>query len=697
MSLNKILLRASLLGENTAENDQAKLSENFIETPEYRSVLESKDSTVVVGRRGTGKSAMFLRLQSHWGALKTSNVIQISPDDYQIISFRGLFKKFEGNYTHARAAAKLFWKFGLLMEMLSHLSKNYKTKHLFSSQSPTNSLVKHWNVETTDFFSKIRHRVNEIIKSNESPSDILGDIHSKLQISILEREFEEINKVAQISFFILLDRLDEGHENDAIGVGIVSGAISTISDINKKFQYVRPILFLRDNINRAIAKYDPDYSRNIEGELLRIHWDTHQLLNLVGKRLNAAFNLKLEQSQRIWDRCTANELKSLDGFRLCLQFTLYRPRDLLSLLNQAFFNAARESRDTIILSDIDQTAKIISVTRLEDLIKEYKEIFPLIEISTHVFANKNPELSHSEAADILAETIMHPSIKNNIEAMRDWEILKADGVIRALYSVGFLGIHDVASNTFMFCHDGRNPDKEFETTDRVLIHPCYWIGLNLTRSALSLDEAEAINDEYEIKVTSVTPEIRASKIGTIMAEINSIPEGIEGASAYESWCLTALQTIFAGHLSNLECKPNGSAVQRRDIVGTNLSKTPAWMRIFEDYKARQVVFEVKNFAQIGRDEYRQMSTYLVTNYGNLGFIITRNEDEAIKTNELDWVKEIYTTSNKLIIRISHKFLIRMLSKLRSPEKHDAVDKGLNGILDTYERRYLSIQSTRKTK
>src|SRR5450830_2157600 len=107
MILKKIQLRSSLLGEHTAENDSAKLAENFIETPEYRSVLESKDSTVVVGRRGTGKSAMFLRLQEHWGTQKSANIIQIAPDDYQIISFRGLFKKFEGNYTHARAAAKL--------------------------------------------------------------------------------------------------------------------------------------------------------------------------------------------------------------------------------------------------------------------------------------------------------------------------------------------------------------------------------------------------------------------------------------------------------------------------------------------------------------------------------------------------------------------------------------------------------------
>ena len=49
-------IRATLLGEQTAENDIKLLLPNFIETPEYRSIIETKDSTVVVGRRGTGRA-----------------------------------------------------------------------------------------------------------------------------------------------------------------------------------------------------------------------------------------------------------------------------------------------------------------------------------------------------------------------------------------------------------------------------------------------------------------------------------------------------------------------------------------------------------------------------------------------------------------------------------------------------------------
>lgn len=212
------------------------------------------------------------------------------------------------------------------------------------------------------------------------------------------------------------------------------------------------------------------------------------------------------------------------------------------------------------------------------------------------------------------------------------------------------------------------------------------------------EESEQINDEYEIKVTSASPQIRAQRIGSLIAQLGSIDEGAAHAEDFEEWCLMAVQTVFAGHLANVARKTNGQAVQRRDIVGTNLASSTVWRRIETDYQVRQVVFDAKNYQGVGRDEYRQMSTYLNGPYGRLGFLITRDEDENLRAGaELDWVREIKTQENKLIIRLSYKFFHRLLGKLRNPEKHDAVDYALGGMLDSYERLYLSQQSTMTPK
>lgn len=695
------MIRASILGEQTAENDSQLLLNNFIETPEYRSVIETKDSTVVVGRRGTGKSAMFAKLANEWGTQKATNIIAIAPEDYQTIGFRGLFKNFEVKYSYVRSIAKMLWKYGLLMEMLTHLSKNFKTKDKIRDYPIAQNHIKKWTVSNKDFFTRLSTATSAYLKGSDDVEIKIGGLHNFLEIDDLEDALDNLLKNSPVRFCILIDRMDEGYENDEGGAAIVSGAISVSSEFNKRYDHIRAVMFQRDNILRSVQKFDPDYTRNIEGEVITIHWDKYQLQNLVTKRLNSAFNLNLENAQKIWDRCTADEgygreLKGLDGFKKCLQFTLFRPRDLLSLLNQAFYNAAREERKTIILTDLEKTAKIISGTRLDDLKKEYSSIIPSLSVAVSLFENGNPELNYNEALEIL-DNMPNALITQNANptAVQDYALLRSDGLIRSLYSVGFAGTHDEHSNTFTFCHDGRQPDREFKTNDRILIHPCYWIALNLSKNALAPDEAQQINDEYEIRVTSVSPQLRAQRIGTLISEVGNIEPGREHSSDFEEWVLTAVKTVFAGHLSNVEKKVNGDAIQRRDIVGTNTGKSDAWARIEKDYRVRQVVFEVKNYASVGRDEYRQMSSYLHNMYGRLGFIVTRDNEEALRAGpELDWVREIYSTDDKLIIRLSYKFFTRLLSKLRNPEKHDAVDNALNTILDMYERSYLSLQTTR---
>ena len=62
----------------------------------------------------------------------------------------------------------------------------------------------------------------------------------------------------------------------------------------------------------------------------------------------------------------------------------------------------------------------------------------------------------------------------------------------------------------------------------------------------------------------------------------------------------------------------------------------------EDYKTRQVIFDVKNFEDLGPSKYRQLQSYLTGPYGKLGFLINREDSELlISGKDLDWTKEIY--------------------------------------------------------
>ena len=684
------------LGDIRAEADHDMLMRAFYETPDYLSLLESDEKVVIVGRRGTGKSALTYRLQKQWTDPKNSALCLISPEEHQTLALSPLIARTGTKFLAIRASARLLWRYGLMLEVTQALISRYKLRDIIGRSAILTSHLTSWGKTEQPFFGKLRALLQRNLLPSLSPEDVIGHLADVLEIAKIEKELKEVLPKAQ-KVYLIIDRLDEGFDPDSANIAFVDGAVTAAIDISTIFKgAIRPILFLRDNIHRAVAHFDQDYTRNIEGQTLRLHWDVGNLFYLVCNRIRAAFDDTTQNNKRLWSRYTAHELQGDEGFKQCLKFTLYRPRDILILLNSAFENASKRDLNaaisTISLLDLEKAAKTISSNRLDDLQKEYRQIFPSIEAAISVFGNRSPEILLSEACELLGGVIQSPP--SSLESHVELAIFnQADDLVRALYGVGFLGVHDASTGSYVFSHDGRRPDTEFQADHRLLIHPCYWIALNLNRNVLSQDEATDINDEYEIKVSSVTPGLRNARLGRLISEYQKIESGVDGAAEFEQWCLEALKICFAGRLDNVVLHPNKDSVNRRDVVGTNLAQTSFWKRIQQDYETRQVVFEVKNYESPTLEDYRQVHAYLSGRYGNLAFIVCRGWNVNIeKDKELSWVKSIYADHRKVIVKITGKFLVDILSKLRNPQKHDSADVALGSLLDIYERMYFGQQA-----
>ena len=683
------MISGNVLGDIRAEHDSKMLEATFWESSDYKSLLESYDRPIIVGRRGTGKSALAHMLSKHWASKSNTTVIKIAPEEEQIIGLRDTFEQFGEKYLHIKAGTKMAWRYAIYMEVITDLANHYKFKNNLDVKAIKEHLIS-WGPKRQSIATKIRKKLKGIYKIDQSPQARIADLSDALELDLIEEVLIEAIEKSKTQYIIFADKLDEGYSPDNLGVAIVDGFVQAVIDIKSRLnENVIAFAFIRDNIYRAIAKLDPDFTRNIEGQTLRLHWDEYNLFNLVCNRMRVAFGTNVENNIRVWNSFTARELKGKEGFRVALKLTLYRPRDILVLLNEAFLHANSQDRKEIILEDIDITAKTISSNRLSDLHKEYEIIFPALEEFTSSFHGLSPEIPVEKALSIVSKTLSNENLSK--EKQQDIFLFEnGTQVLHRLYSVGFIGIYNEKSSSYVFCHDGKDPDRDFKLDTRLLLHPCYWLALGTSQSELKLDEAEDIHDEYDIEVSSVSVEQRNQRIGSLLQELSDIPEGKEGANAFEGWCLKTLKIIFAGTLNNIEMHPNKSGLQQRDIVATNMCESNLWRRIFEDYSSRQIIFEVKNFRELKGAEYRQINSYLCHEYGSLAFIITRDTTNNLrKHRELEWAKELYNGHKKIIIKLSSNFLEKHLSKVRSPKKHDAVEKELNHLLDTYIRNYFN--------
>ena len=679
------------LGNITAETDHDMLDKAFFETPDYKTITESANRSIIVGRRGTGKSALNYRLKNYWKKAEKNYVIQISPDETQVIGLREIINYFGEKFLHIKAGTKLMWRYAIYLEVALWFYKHYK----YSKQLNTEGILDHilyWEKERGSFTAKIRKRLIALIDKNDSPQTIIANLGDKFDLELLEENLKNILEDTGVTFNILVDKVDEGYSPDTQGIALVDGFVQTIIDINNYFpSALNSYIFIRDNIYRAIAKTDPDFTRNIESHILRLHWSEYNLFNLVCNRIRIAFGISTENNRKLWNTFTADELQNSEGFRTCLRLTLYRPRDILVLLNHAFDHAASENRKKLILADINHSSSSVSRNRLNDLHKEYESIFPSIDIFTNKLSGGRATLQFDEIASSVREVLA----KDNYPPWKQQDIALIESctsVVQRLYSVGFLGIKEGGKENFIFCHDGRAPSKEISKEDVFLVHPCYWLALNLSDRTLDLSQAEDIYDEYDIEITSVSEDQRSARIEQLLQAFNQIEPGTKGAHDFEEWCFNAVRVLFAGSLTNIELHPNTNGLQQRDIVATNQSETDIWKRIYSDYKTRQVVFEIKNFDSLEQEHFRQINSYLCKSYGNLGFIICRSMNNNLSKKELGWINELYHNHTKLIIKLSDRFLLKYLRKQRSPQKHNEINREMTKLLDLYLRKYLSLKA-----
>lgn len=684
-------IRPNVLGDLRAEADNEMLSKAFIETADYRTLIETSDRSVIVGRRGTGKSALALKLQQHWSGARDVHVVKITPEEHQTIGIRPLIELFGDSFVRIRAGTRLVWRYVLMMETARCLS----SKREFTKAEGYAFLREHvtaWGQVSRDVVDRYRETLRGAVDRSAKPEDRIGELPIRLDLTKVEEALGKACSECSATVVFLIDRLDEGYEPDDVGIGFIDGLLQAAIDLKTRIPRIKPAIFLRDNIFRAVQKLDPDYSRNIEGHVLRLHWDEESLFNFAAKRLRFAFNVPAEATLKVWNHCTAGDLKGRSGFAKCLHLTLYRPRDLLSLLNEAFYLAGKNGQSEIVMEHVETTGRTISQNRLDDLTKEYKSILPGLADFVAAFHGRNPELNVREV-EALLESVLSNGSEDSVVQQEFFILENVQAVLRGLYSVGFLGIRDNTSGTFVFCHDGRAPDREFHDLDRVLIHPGYWMALNSTRNALDPNEAEEIFDEYDIEVSSETPNIRNSKIRELIAQLDRIEEGAAGSTAFEVWCQKAIRICFAKGLRNVELKANKLAKLRRDVVATNLGEGDAWRRIYDDYGVRQVTFEIKNYRGLEAADYQQVQSYLSGEYGRLAFIVCRDESvDLYSEKDVEWVREMYANHQVIIIKLTAKFLANLLDKLRNPQKHDAVNDAIHRLLDTYTRLYLAGQT-----
>lgn len=694
---NSKIVSGNLLGTPRAESDLKMLATAFVETEDFHALVDTRDFNFVVGRRGTGKSALFLKVSEALNKEKSVYRYSKSSSEYDSLSLLSTVIGVSKDYHAIRSITRVAWRASLLIDLLNDVRSHYKLDRCDNVKNLCDFSERFRHLSNYDCFE----RTTEILKTaHKQCSDVLKipvTIAKLFSVEDLNAAIVEALRTYSKTAVFLFDGLDEGWSPNQTSTAIVGGLAAAASDFADRQSSVQVTLFLRDNIFRSLSFFDRDFSRHIEGNTLRLRWDDSSLLHFVANRLRATFGLNsIESDIKVWNRFAQRGLENREGFSSCLNYTLYRPRDLLVLLNEAFVFAARSGRQQIVKEDIELTSKQISQNRLEDLLKEYDTVFPGLPLFIDVFKGKPSSQTFGIIISLLDEAIKYQNYEE--QGASDFAILgNGKQAFFALYSIGFIGLSNESTQTLQFCHDGSSANIDATNSEqRACIHPCYWKALNIQAERSEGDVLIDVYDDQSFTEKKEIEDFRMKMIGELVSELPVMTEGAEDSEKFEQWVFRTIKILFSGLLSNPELKPNSDAIQRRDIVATNMAKEGFWRRIREDYSARQVVFEIKNYSTLKIEDFRQALSYSTDAYGKFIIIVNRNQNEGASELEKGWIKEIWDQHKVLVFTLPAIFLSRCVRKLRSRARFDYIDKQLGKRLDTFIRSYLSLRHRKKT-
>lgn len=449
--------RELLFGTDSAEGDSDLVS-YFIPTGTFRAV-ENKQKIIVVGRKGSGKSAIFSCINS-----EDTRYIKLLPNKYSLDVFQSfLNKNNNANYCNFTVFTAL-WKYLILKEVSSQIkdntgSKIYMNKNI--TQESVNILDK-WVESNIDVGT-----IQEFVTDN--------DKKSKLLLKSEEIDMERIEDMLnEKSVHILIDDLDLIWDNNKWSLNYIQGLIECAYDLCNKFsKKIFVTLFIREDIFSII---ETNFHRidNIRNQIETISWTPRLLKQLVAKRIQTYFKLTPQSFKKdYWYYTMPDKVNNVDSFNYMVERTQLRPRELVQFCSKSYEISTRYKKKKIETRDIIEGESIYSDWKLKDLCSEYATQYEGLINLLRAFSGNGFEFKKEDIATIIEKK----SAVGDVYMIVDGEKkpITVDNTLRFLYDCGFIRAKyfDKVTNKNKFRSSSTYKNLNLVTFQKFDIHPAY--------------------------------------------------------------------------------------------------------------------------------------------------------------------------------------------------------------------------------
>jgi hypothetical protein len=404
------------LGDLAAENEIKALDTYFIPTAQYQKAKQGH-ARLVVGRKGTGKSALFYSLRSTFRPLKTHLVLDLRPEGHQLVKLREfVLAGLSGGYQQHLLTA--FWNYLLIVEIGYQIAKYEGTSHYrdprlriafdrIAAEFPDET-----DEEQADFSERLLRLVDEVTERRnqmsepQSNADITQIVYSR-QIRELVDALTEYLSISRRSVWILIDNLDKGWPIHSVlpeDILILRSLLEATRKLERQFESrgveLHSVTFIRNDIYQHLILEPAERGKETAALL---DWnDSEVFKQLLARRMLSGLDDDMD-FDTLWTQFFPSHVKGEDSFQFILNRTLMRPRELLRFVRECIDVGLNRKRQKLTEEDILQAEKSYSSDALVDVCLEMRDVNDKFGDVPYAFIGSNTVLSRADATKRLED------------------------------------------------------------------------------------------------------------------------------------------------------------------------------------------------------------------------------------------------------------------------------------------------------
>lgn len=441
-------------GEFTAEHESEKIYDYYVDISHLDSLIRNEHN-IVVGRKGSGKTATLYYLNSYLASQKKNYVVLIKPVNFELDAIVRLLESLKDDF-EIGYVIEAVWKFLIYTEIVKNIYTFIRQKPLYAVGNAEQALIEYVennkNIFLPDFSTRLDEKIESMLAANlnEETKQSLFKVkvsellHDTILYQIRNLIASVIDKNEKIT--VLIDNLDKSwnkNANHRLMSRYILGLLGAVGRIHEQIAVIKHrgknihfslVIFLRSDIFRYVVQEarEPD-----KMEITRLFWDDYKVLfRIVEERFVALSDLTVD-AEDLWNRYICEKVVGMSAKNYIQENVYPRPRDVIYFLNRAKDASVSRGHRIIDEDDMRKAYENYSSWVFDSLIAENADLGDQLRSFLYKISGSKVILSKEEI------------ILNMIDANLNTDDSTVNSFINQLVSLSILG-REVKPNIFRF-------------------------------------------------------------------------------------------------------------------------------------------------------------------------------------------------------------------------------------------------------